>query len=298
MYLGDTERPVFGAVLGLWAHQQGGNWGRAAPRALARAGEGVLRKPRVQRSSPGQALGQVLLLLSPRAATWGVSTWENYRQLQMREANVRVQPCLLWGMGMQAGHPSWEPWGGTFLEKISCVGPELIFAVAGGTMAQPRAALLPFPALSQLYLLRVWGRTRHLALQPQRCQGMAPQVGTWRQDSHGQTRVALPGARHPAAAGPEAALGHEQTGTGSQSLQCWDGEAAGQDPFLVRTEGYGFCPPRAVQPCPKGQRASHSPVPWDGRPVRAPAGMDHGEFGVESCCFGEHLLSAQWLPHQ
>lgn len=92
-----------------------------------------------------------------------------------------------------------------------------------------------------------------------------------------------------------AALGHEQMGTGSRSLQCWDGEAAARDPLLVSTDGYSFCPPHAVQPWPKGQRAPCSPVPWVGPPVRAPAGMDQGEFGVESCCFGEQLLSEQWL---
>lgn len=182
-------------------------------------------EPRVERSSGSawlavQAQGQALpLLLSaapaarhgcPRAATQGVSTWENHRQPQMlwgkcwgaalpvvgdpspaqgwgcvsaslllpqsvpgcpqrrlrrpRErgscapgaASPRPPPLCpgpplrvcketrrgsleMWtragGASCHGEKPSWEP--------TSCVGPELIFAVAGGTMAQPRQPVRP-----------------------------------------------------------------------------------------------------------------------------------------------------------
>lgn len=70
--------------------------------------EGERGAPGEPRSSSGHVLGRALLL-SPRAAAQGVSTQKNYRQLQKHEVNVRLQPCLLWGTGMRAGRPSWEP---------------------------------------------------------------------------------------------------------------------------------------------------------------------------------------------
>lgn len=58
------------------------------------------------------------------------------------------------------------------------MGPELIFVFISSQWQHgpTPAALLPFPALSQLHPLLAWAGHQHLILQPQR-----------RQDSYGQT---------------------------------------------------------------------------------------------------------------
>lgn len=99
------------------------------------------------------------------------------------------QPQL--GASRHGEKPSWEP--------TSCMGPKLIFAVAGGTMAQPGQLRCP----SLLYRSRIRSRcgAGHTTPHP---------ASPRHQDSHGQTRMwHCPATRHRTAAGSEVVPEHD-----------------------------------------------------------------------------------------
>lgn len=196
-------------------------------------------------SSPVRALGQALLFLlslapvashgCPRAGTWGVSTWENYRQLQMPWSKC-------WGAALPiVGDPS-PAWGGTCIpppkdaRSAGCADPlkgapvhqELpalglrvcketrpasleTWMWAGSPSWEPATMGRTFPGAHTLYGAKAsvcsswWHRCPslpyHCRIRSRRGAGhAAPHPAPRRhQDSHGQTR--LRAARHRTAAG-------------------------------------------------------------------------------------------------
>lgn len=161
---------------------------------------GLPREPRVERSSPVQALGQALLLLlsPPPAAPMGA------QELQLRVsapgkitgssrchgANVRVQPCLLWGTPALPGGgsasllPS-QGVQGCLLHRL----PERGSCAPGAASPQP-PALSPHPCAWALGL-RVCKETRPASLETWMWAGSP----SWEPAATGRN---LPGSPRPA----------------------------------------------------------------------------------------------------
>lgn len=199
--------------------------------------------------------------------------------------------------------PSWEP--------PPCVGPKLIFAVAGGTTAQP--GQLRCPSLPYHSCVRLRHGAGPTAPRPKGT-AMAKHVCGTARSSRVQGGAGPRLDRHRAA-GVGCLIPHPAM---LESCSAGMGKAVCQALVSVRCLPEGvwplpFSPPQTLSPpctdwpCSTGWMGSFPRIPerlpqgtkGPAQPCVLEVGQTMGKyFGAESCCFGECLLSEHWVPNQ